>query len=184
MLKEYGTVADTLAFGKEAVCIRFFDGPLDLAWRHCGLTSDFLGPVVAGFAAQKRSEASEIESSVSYLVNEILENAVKFRSSGTVTVTSRFENDEFRLQVTNLAEMKTVLRFQEALDDLLDRNPSELLIERIEKNAADPEATTSGLGLLTLMSDYGVEFGWRFVHDDEGGASSVRVETQAVLPLR
>jgi len=42
------------------------------------------------------------------------------------------------------------------------RDPGELLIERIEANAAEPFGSGSGLGLLTLMNDYGARLGWTF----------------------
>lgn len=119
---------------------------------------------------------------MSYLVNEILENAVKFRTSGDIVIDTSMEDDNFRLCVTNSISKAGALRFQDVLERLQGRDPSDLLIERIERNAADPNSTGSGLGLLTLMGDYDVQLGWDFQTDPEE-EGTVQLATYAVLPL-
>ena len=60
-------------------------------------------------------------------------------------------------------------------------DPAIMLIERIEANAENPDLGTSGLGLLTLMSDYSVQLGWKFADADADEA--VMLETHVGLPL-
>ena len=72
-------------------------------------------------------------------------------------------------------------RFQALIEEITSRDPGELLIERIEANAADENSSGSGLGLLTLMNDYGARLGWDFRSSATGGA--VMLSTHAALTL-
>ena len=65
--------------------------------------------------------------------------------------------------------------------EIISRDPGELLIERIEANAADENSSGSGLGLLTLMNDYGARLGWDFRSSTSG--SAVTLSTHAALTL-
>ena len=182
MLQQIGNTGAIGTFGAGSLRLRLFDGPLGLAWKHCGITSDFLGDFYSARAHQGSVEANEIRHNVTYLVNEILENALKFRVSGDIVIDTLVEEGQFRLCIANVISEAGALRFQEVLSGLKGRDPSELLIERIERNAADPTETGSGLGLLTLMSDYGVQLGWDFRKlAEENG--TVLLGTYAVLPL-
>ena len=60
-------------------------------------------------------------------------------------------------------------------------DPCDHLIQRIEENAADPDKTRSGLGLLTLMNDYGAHLAWIFSSADE--KDRVFLETYASIPV-
>ncbi len=181
MLRQCGNAGAIEAFGQDAMRIRLFDGPLDIAWKHCARTSDFL----ADFYAVRIPTAAvkEVRHNVSYLVNELLENAVKFREIGDIVIDTQLESDRFRACVANAVSEERALRFQDLLNRSAGRDPSELLIERIEQNAADPTASGSGLGLLTLMGDYGVQLGWDFRESDAPDRRLVQLATYAVLPL-
>jgi hypothetical protein len=72
-------------------------------------------------------------------------------------------------------------RFGTLLDELACGDPGELLIERIEANAANENSNASGLGLLTLMNDYGARLGWQF--DPQGTGETGQLRTYAVLEL-
>ena len=161
--------------------LRLTEGPLDLSWHHCATTSDFLGSFFAGRASTNNFDSIDARHSISYLVNELLENAVKFRAPGDIFLESGLLGDKFRVRVSNLVAEDTAKRFQDLLKELTARDPGELLIERIEENAMDPDSKASGLGLLTLMNDYGARLGWRFKRDDASGP--VSLETFASLSL-
>lgn len=182
MLQQFGSTEVIGTFGAGALRLQLFDGPLGLAWKHCGITSDFLGDMYSAGATQGSVEAGEIRHNVTYLVNEILENALKFKAAGDIVIHTLVEDGRFRLCVANLISEEGALRFQEVLSRMQGRDPSELLIERIEQNAADPTATGSGLGLLTLMGDYGAQLGWDF-RKPAGEDGALELGTYAVLPL-
>jgi hypothetical protein len=181
MMKNYGVATPADGSAASSTRIKFFDGPLELNWSHCGATAEFLGDFFAGLAAGKKLDANEARHSIAYLANELLENAVKFRAPGEIALTASLEASAFKLQLSNKTAPETAARFETLLAEITSRDPGDLLIERIEANAADPEAGGSGLGLLTLMNDYGAELGWTL--EQEKPDASVRIETFAALTL-
>lgn len=52
------------------------DGPLQIGWRHSGLTSDFIAEVMSMPYAVKKSDYAVVHHSIAYLTNELIENAV------------------------------------------------------------------------------------------------------------
>jgi hypothetical protein len=169
------TVSDR-AFGQRLLLA---EGPLELDWQHCSVTSEFLGDLFAMRAARDGLDDNDVRHSIGYLANELLENAVKFRHPGDIAIDARLEGRRFALRVTNLVSPETAIRFKALLAEITSRDPGELLIEKIEANAENPDTSGSGLGLLTLLSDYGARLGWRFETDAPSGA--IRLETFAVL---
>ncbi|MGO4832693.1 ATP-binding protein [Rhizobiaceae sp. 2RAB30] len=161
--------------------LRLADGPIDLSWHHCSTTSEFLGEFFALRRKASGDDYNEARHSIGYLVNELLENAVKFRAPGDIVIESSLEDGRFELKVTNLVPVETAARFNALLVELTSRDPGDLLIERIEANAADVESSGSGLGLLTLMSDYGARLGWTFHTTADAG--TVRLTTFAALDI-
>lgn len=161
--------------------IRVCDGPIDLNWNHCGITAEFLGEFFALGCAKSEQAYNEVRHSIGYLVNELLENAVKFRHPGDILIHSSLDTGRFELKVSNLIDAKTATKFQLMLTDVTSRDPGELLIERIEENAADSSSSGSGLGLLTLMNDYGARLGWKFHNFGEN--EPIQLETFAVLDM-
>ncbi|MEM8813580.1 MAG: ATP-binding protein [Pseudomonadota bacterium] len=181
MQEEFGTIGSSNDASAHANQLRLSEGPLDLSWHHCSTTSDFIGDFFAARAAASNLDQTEAQHSICYLVNELLENAVKFRAPGDIEIDTSLEAGNFELKVSNLVEEETARRFQDLLGEITSKDPGELLIERIEQNALDPESSASGLGLLTLMSDYGAHLGWRFSRPSTTGP--VRLETFAALSL-
>ncbi|MFC6486429.1 slr1658 superfamily regulator [Nitratireductor sp. GCM10026969] len=157
------------------------DGPLDLSWHHCSTTSAFLGEFYALRSAAYDLDYNEARHCIGYLLNELLENAVKFRSSGDILIEASLESGRFEVKVSNVIDERTAERFRALLEEITKRDPGELLIERIEANAEDSSFNGSGLGLLTLMSDYGAKLGWTFLQSAAG--EPIRLNTYAALNL-
>jgi len=180
MRKHFGA---ELAESNDATSLRLklFDGPLEMNWAHCGATAEFLGDFNAALAASQKLDANDARHSIAYLANELTENAVKFRAGGDVTLSTAIEGDEFTFRLTNDTSTTTAAGFESLLGELTSRDPGDLLIERIEANALDPDSGGSGLGILTLMNDYGARIGWDF--SQETDAANVRIQTVASLTL-
>jgi hypothetical protein len=164
-----------------AMAIVLSEGPLALGWQHASATCEFLGDIFAARHARAGQEYREARHSIIYLVNELLENAIKFRSPGDIELRCSLEGGNFELMVSNRSLRDVATRFQSLLAEVTARDPGELLIERIEANAADEGSSASGLGLLTLMNDYGARLGWTF--QDAPGDGTVLLETRASLTL-
>ena len=161
--------------------VRLFDGPLDLSWRHCATTSDFIADLFALRFRSSRNDYIEVRHSIGYLVNELIENAVKFRAPGEIVIEASMDSECFKLKVSNDVDGKNASEFKNLLADITVGDPRDLLIQRIEANAASPDVSRSGLGLLTLMSDYGARLAWIFSAADE--SDRICLETYASIPI-
>ncbi|MGQ3214219.1 slr1658 superfamily regulator [Shinella sp.] len=177
----FGQVEFTNGAGALKNRIRLADGPLDLAWQHCGVTSEFLGDFFALKRAGDGADYNEARHSIGYLTNELLENALKFRHRDGITLDASLDGDCFEIRISNLITQETASKFQTLLAELTTRDPGELLIERIEENAENMHSSGSGLGLLTLMNDYGARLGWRF--QPATGTDAMRLDTFAALDI-
>ena len=145
--------------------------PLKQRWRNNGLSADFLADYLTTFFPAKDTDPStidrqsEIKSAVSYIANELLENAMKFNdetSQYPINIQLHLYSDRIVFCVTNSIHSQYVSDFQAYLQKLIHGDPQELYIERLEYNAEQDNGTTSGLGLLTMMTDYMAKLGWKF----------------------
>lgn len=177
----YGPAEIMIGMNESVSRVRLFDGPLDLRWHHCASTSDFIADLFALPFRASRNDYREVRHSIGYLVNELLENAVKFREPGEIMVEAAMDVGSFKIKVSNVISVERAAAFQALLADITVGDPGDLLIQRIEANAADAETSGSGLGLLTLMSDYGARLAWIFSPIDDG--RRVHVETFATISV-
>jgi hypothetical protein len=154
---------------------------LKLKWSHCNSTADFLSAFYAGILTAGRTAAqiSDISHSISYLVNELVENAVKFHTVGNVDIEAGLDGEDFVFRIGNWITPETAGKFQKLLHEITAGDPGEMLIKRIEANAAG--AGGSGLGLLTLMSDYGARLTFSF---EPGSSPKEPTHTETLARLR
>lgn len=160
-------------------CLTLVDGPLELGWRHSGLTSDFIAEAMALPFSGSKALHTNIRHNIGYLSNELIENAVKFRQPGKIIIEACVVNDVFLMRVRNKINTETSGRFQDFLINMLSVDPGELLIRQIEANAAS-DSGGSGLGLLTLLADYDARMSWEF---ETSSDDRVRLTTTASLTL-
>lgn len=162
--------------------------PLQHRWRNNGLSADFLSDYLSSFfpghdsASAERRE--EIKSAVSYIANELLENAMKFNyapSQYPINIGMYLDQGKVRFYVTNSIDPDAVAAFQDLIRGLLAENPNELYMQTLMKNEYDKNSG-SRLGYLTMINDYGVQLGWKFAprHDDP---KLMNVTTLVQLPI-
>jgi hypothetical protein len=180
-MKNFGDTARSNGSGAFGLKVVISDGPLGVSWQHASETCEFLGDVFALRHARGGADYNDARHAIIYLVNELLENAIKFRVPGAIHVGCSLQDGNFELTVSNDTAPDVASRFQSLIEEITAGDPGELLIERIEANAADESSSGSGLGLLTLMNDYGARLGWNFRASDSGAA--VTLSTHAVLTL-
>lgn len=178
----YGDTSPAPQSLQHSTRITFRTEHFQLKWSHCNSTADFLSAFYSGILTAGRTPAqvADLSHSISYLVNELVENAVKFHIKGDVEIETGIDGEEFVFRIGNWISSETALRFQSLLGEITAGDPGETLIKRIEANAAG--AGGSGLGLLTLMSDYGARLTWDF-RPDTSSSDAVFVETLARLRL-
>jgi hypothetical protein len=175
-----------LSGGGARVSLVFYPGDFAVRWSQCSATADFFAEYFAAVEAcryEDESARSEFIGTISYIVNELVENAVKFSVGETVEVTVVVEGDELIALVCNQILAATVEALVDKFRELVSGDPQEMLFARVEANAENPESGASGLGFLTMMSDYGAKLGWRFdaVQDNP---HNVLLKTMARLQVR
>ncbi len=142
-------------------------------WRNNGLSADFLADYLSTFFPGEDDEAldkrTEIKDAVSYVANELLENAMKFSfapAQHAVSITMQLDTESVRFYVSNSLDPQSVPGFQHFIQELLDGDPDELYMERLLQNAeaedGDEAHGGSGLGFLTMLNDYNAQLGWKF----------------------
>ena len=148
--------------------------PLQQRWRNSGLSADFLGDYVSTFfPAEDTASADrqiEIKDGISYVANELLENAMKFNyeaSKHSISIALYLRHDEVRFYVANTVDPETISDFQSFINKLLSEDPYELYINQLELNIENEIEGNSGLGLLTMINDYEADLAWKFTHREQ-----------------
>jgi hypothetical protein len=165
--------------------------PLHSRWRNNGLSADFLGDYVITFLpgngdmAAAESRQIEIRHAVTYIANELLENAMKYHQHGVnIPIEIRLEltSEQITVSSSNGVGVDQARHYQAFVEEILKEDAGNLLLKQLEEGAKGTESTVSGLGLLTMINDYGAQLGWRFeVHP--AYSEALTVTTSAVLPL-
>jgi hypothetical protein len=184
MKTQFGQTAELNGALQHTTKIQFCTAQLALKWAHCSVCADFLSQwytnvlSASGFAGKLKDAGHGI----AYMANELIENAVKFRAGGDVDIQAGLAGNVFVLEIGNWIADATSRSFQGLLEEITNGDPGDLLIERIEANAAG-QSSGSGLGLLTLMNDYGAKISWRFEKKDIAADGPVHLTTTAQLNL-
>jgi hypothetical protein len=166
--------------------------PLRSRWRNNGLSADFLGdyvttflPTDGGITALKNKQ-NEIKHTVTYIANELLENAMKYHQPDVeipIRIHLELASDHITVSVSNGISVVQAGRYKEFVEHLQDGDAGDLLLRQQEESARSSESAMSSLGLLTMISDYEAQLDWRFdIHPTQ--PESMTVTTSAVLPLK
>lgn len=162
---------------------------LQQRWRNNGLSADFLAGYLSTFFPGDDNEATTrqagIKDAISFIANELLENAMKFSyatSLHTVTIEMFLDADAVRLYTANGIAPDNVAPFQEFIGKVLTSDTNELYIEQLERNATAENDTGSGLGFLTMINDYGANLAWNFTSHAQD-AEQTLLTTMVRLPI-
>jgi hypothetical protein len=177
MSQIFGEFIEQFPVGNDALELSFSSRhkPVNGKWRNHRLSAYFMADYFSNLmpndenTEQSKERLNNLKSAVSYISNELLENAMKFHE--------RSNNIPVKLGICFLEELgeitaviftknsikhKNVYKFQVFIDNLLSADPNELYIQQIEKAAEDQDGEASGLGLLTTINDYSAKLGWKF----------------------
>ena len=143
--------------------------PIQQRWRNNGLSADFLADYLSTFFPGDTHAAVErqatLKSTISYVANELLENAMKFSyapSQHAISIAMYLEADAVSLYVTNSVDPHAVASFQQAIARLLTEDTNTLYMAQLTHNTESDSADGSSLGYLTMLHDYGVTLAWKF----------------------
>jgi len=172
MVKIFGDFNDTEIKSREFLKLRFSPSsiPLQQRWRNNGLSADFLADYLTTFLPSDENNSNtikretELKDAVSYIANELLENAMKFNDDSSaypISIQFQLYHDHLRLCISNSIPAEKIVGFQSFLTELHSINPQDFYIRQIERANEDGNIS-SGLGLLTMIDDYGAKLGWKF----------------------
>ena len=162
---------------------------LQQRWRNNGLSADFLADYLSTFFPGEDDESlnrrSEIKGGVSYIANELLENAMKFNyapAKHSVSIGMELKTDKIIFYVSNSLDPEIIISFQHHIHRLLTEDTNELYMETIMANEEDDENASSGLGYLTMINDWNATLAWKF-EDLEKDSKSQKVTVMVQIPF-
>lgn len=147
-------------------------------WSNNRLSAQFVADYFSAFLPTNEDPQNcdrrikESKSAVSYVANELLENAMKF-SDRTSKFKVRFgvyflEDDPEKnsqitavIYATNSTTPENAEKFQTFLTKLLAADPEEFYVTQVEQSLEE-DSEASGLGFLTMINDYSAKLGWKF----------------------
>lgn len=156
-------------------------------WRNNLLSASFMADYFSSFfpgnetGIRAISAKAEVHSLIKYIANELLENCVKFHHNPErkVIMTLYLQDERLIFLARNSINPLNLEAFTKYIQTLCDNDPTELYFQQLEKNALDENNHSSGLGLLTMMHDYGSHLGWKFEEDN----GDIVITTQVQVPL-
>ncbi len=171
MNQTFGTYLEKIPASDEYLTLNFSPSsvPRKRRWNNYGLSADFLGDYFAAFFPgselpdSKINRRDSVKAAVSYIANELLENAVKYSDEGAclpISITLHLYEQEIIFQVTNYAKQTAAEKYRQFVQDLINADPDEFYTQQLEKTALG--TGESNIGVLTMMNDYSARFGWQF----------------------
>ncbi|QQE67184.1 hypothetical protein GFS31_38960 [Leptolyngbya sp. BL0902] len=184
----FGDFQDEAIVSREYLTIVFSPSSLPLRerWRTNRLSANFLADYFSTFfpgegqPAGMNDPKSELMGIITFIANELLENAMKFSdvaATEAVMLTLQLYPNRLVFLTKNQVSEATKSQFLSFIQNLIISDPSELYIQHIEQQAMDEASTSSGLGILTIVNDYAARIGWRF-EPVEGAGTSVTTKVQ------
>ena len=191
MNKIYGTYHEDASVCQEFLNLVFSPSslPIEQRWRNNDLSADFLADYFSTFFPVRDHDPAtarrrvEIKSAISFIANELLENAMKYcdgHPDGVISLQLQLHDRHVLFIASNSVEAAQAERFQASIRELLESDPGDLFVQRLEAGAAQDDV--SGLGFLTMRNDYAAELGWKFEFS-EAPPTSGKVITTVKITL-
>jgi hypothetical protein len=191
MNQVFGDFREELAKNEHFLVISFSPSsiPLQQRWRNNGLSADFVADYLGSFFPVSEDDPQtiyrqkELKGAVSYIANELLENAMKYHdetSKNSIQFGIYLLSDAIVLFSNNHISNSQEPQLLKIIDDLTSRDAGELYMEQLEKLAEDEDNRTSGLGLITIMNDYQAKLGWK-LETAVDNIAMIKITTMAQL---
>ncbi|AFY71734.1 hypothetical protein Pse7367_3499 [Thalassoporum mexicanum PCC 7367] len=176
MTRIYGSYLTDLPPCKEHLQIRFLPNALvhGHKWQHNGSSANFVAEYFATFFPYDSKVVingdqidirDEVRGAVSYIANELLENAVKFNNAEpdqAIALKLMLYSDRIVFIATNYVDCVCARQFEAFINEITNTDPDQLYIDKLEQSAMSEEMGESGLGILTIINDYQAKIGWQF----------------------
>ncbi len=171
----YGEYLDTLPEADDYLLLGFSPSSRTIKqrWRNNRLSAHFIADYLSTFFPERHEDANsqrykQGKGAVSYVTNELLENAMKYSIDGQdcpvkfgIHLLETPEQVTVVTYVVNPISNENKKRLCTFIEQLQTHAPSDLYIQQLEQSAAQ-NSQVSGLGLITMITDYDVRLGWKF----------------------
>ena len=166
------------------IFLKYYLNNFKMKWDQASKLADYLGDyysqdVLSCTAIQHK----EVSDKISYVLNELFENALKFNDEKDITASTHINREDnlITLVTSNHIDEKKAEHFVAFLTQLFKGDPRTMFIEKIAQNLID-ENNNSGLGYLTMILNFDVKLGFKFFTlNDQSG--KVRIYTMARMPM-
>ncbi len=193
MSEIFGDFEDNLPPSQEYLRIQFSPSsvPLKQRWRNNGLSANFMADFLLSFFPNDNCEIDitkrqeEIQSTICYIANELLENAMKFTDDTLhlpISLTLYLLSDRLVFVSTNSISADSKNKLQKFIRCLLTSDLNQLYTEQLEKSALDESNSSAGLGILTMINDYSAAISWK-LEPIQDSPESVTVMTMVQLTI-
>jgi hypothetical protein len=148
-------------------------------WKRCGVTADYGARYLSCAVKQEK----QLENSASTILNELIENAAKYSASGAESVELRISSEKDRIifQVDNTSDAEHFYAFRDFVMELTSGvDVQEMYLKKLQSIGAKDDGS-SGIGLMTIISYYGLKISCRF--QDTGKHEKYRISVQAAVPV-
>ncbi len=170
-IQSFGDVSSTIPKSDEYLTLTFSprSNARNQRWSNYGLSADFLGDYFAAFFPgdaipdSKINRRDTVKATVSFIANELLENAVKYTDPMTdhaITLSLYLHPDTIIFHAINHSSAQQAAQYQKFIQNLIASDLDTVYAQQLEKTAMGEGG--SCMGLLTLMSDYGARIAWAF----------------------
>jgi hypothetical protein len=171
-MQTFGKFKDDIPESQEYLTLNFTPSSTpqrQQRWQNYGLSADFLGDYFATFFPGEDVPESSInlkdtvKATVSYIANELLENAVKYSVPSThlpISITLHLFDQDIIFKIANYADRAVAQKYQEFVQKLQSADIGELYTQQLEKTALGEGG--SSMGILTVIHDYAAQGGWSF----------------------
>ncbi len=167
----YGQFCKEAPAGDEYLMLNFSpsSAPRNRRWGNYGLSADFLGDYFSAFfpgdeiSESKINRRETVKAAVSYIANELIENAVKYTEEDVglpISIALHLYEQEIIFRATNYAHQQSVEKYQHFIQTFLSSDLEEFYTSQLEKTALGNGE--SSMGILTMSNDYEAKFGWMF----------------------
>lgn len=142
-------------------------------WGRCSLTADYL----AGYVAPTFSDSESARVEISMILDELIENAVKFCADVQEPVVVTVDNfgQSVRLRVRNLCHERQAEDLEASIQRVLTNNPEDLFVQQVEHSASE-DVDSSRLGFITLSMNDAVRLGARITKTSREHLYTVTVQ--------
>ncbi len=176
----YGLYQDSIEKKSTQLSMDFIV-PLELMsrWERCSLISDFM----AQYNPLDQDILPKSTNLLSTILNELLENAIKFSTDKLVNVSIKHFGDEIEIEAINITNTENVGKLMILINSLNQTDSEVLLLQSFEKTIESPQHDYSGLGLLSLIQDYNSHLGIKIVPKSEN-LDHFEVYIKIQIPLK